>query len=98
MKQLDISPIARLDILDLAELSSHLFGHIQTDRYLEDLDAVMLNACKFPDFGKPIKIAGVTFRRLKSGSHYAYYIYDETLLRVVRVIHTNRDQAKAFKR
>lgn len=98
MRRLDVSPLAIADFDDIAEFSSWNFGHRQTDRYLEDFDAAFLSLLEFPDIGKSVTYDGVTYQRIRSGSHFAYYVYDEEILRIIRVLHVSRDQAKALSK
>ncbi|MEL8054984.1 MAG: type II toxin-antitoxin system RelE/ParE family toxin [Pseudomonadota bacterium] len=97
MRRLDVSPLAQADFYEIADFSSWNFGHKQTDRYLEDFDEIFLSLLEFPRLGKTVHYDGREFHRVRCGSHYAYYVFDDELLRVLRVIHISRDQAEAMK-
>jgi plasmid stabilization system protein ParE len=98
MRKLTIRPQARLDLLEIWHHIAANGGIDAANRMGEKLEAAILNLRSWPGMGHAradVKKPGYTFWSVKP--YVIVYVYDDKLLRVLRVMHGHRDFRRLFR-
>ncbi len=94
MRNVILRPDAEADIEDAADYTIGQWGHEQARRYIGDLRAAI----------ERLAMSGMRFRedaelhpglrRMKAAHHIVFYLIDDKMVDVVRVMHEQRDMRR----
>jgi toxin ParE1/3/4 len=97
MAELDLSPAARADLLDIRIYSVDQFGVEVADSYFLGFDAVFALLREHPMVGASRVDLGQGIRCLIHRQHRIFYYVDGDTVVIVRVVHHARDAKQALK-
>ena len=91
MLRIKLRPLAKADLDNIYEHTVGRWGKTQAIEYLRvlknDVERVAIN----PEVGKRCDEVRAGFRWIVSGQHRVFYLSDEEVVDVVRILHTRMD-------
>jgi toxin ParE1/3/4 len=93
MLELRLRPKARRDIAGIWTYTHRHWTRAQADRYVGAIRAEIERLREKPSLGRPVKNAQAPFLKRKTGSHVIFYLIDDRVLDIVRVLHESMDFA-----
>jgi len=96
--ELDISPEARQDLVEIRLFSLEQFGPDIADAYFLGFDQAFDRLAHHPHVGVPKPELGTGVRCLVHRRHRIFYIIDGGVVVIVRIIHHARDLNSALKK
>ena len=98
MFELTKSHQAEDDLIDIWESTYRTWGEAQAERYLDDIEAAMVNLARNPNIGKAREAIRPGYRSWQVKRHVIFYrTIDETLF-IVRVLHDRMDPEVQMER
>jgi len=90
----ELSPEADTDIEEIFDYTEREFGLEQAVAYVSGFDDVFVQLIHNPELGKERKEIRKGLRSLLKGKHIVFYRILEDRIRIVRILHGNRDLQK----
>lgn len=97
MAELDLSPEARQDLVEIRIYSLEKFGPDTADAYFLGFDQAFDRLSQHPHVGVPKPEMGLGVRCLVHRRHRIFYIIEGDVVVIVRIIHHARDIWSALK-
>jgi toxin ParE1/3/4 len=97
MAELDLSPVARADLLDIRVYSVDKFGGEVADGYFLGFDAAFALLRDHPMTGVARSELGAGIRCLIHRRHRIFYYLDGDTVVIVRIVHHAMDARRALK-
>ena len=97
MAELDISPKAHDDLVDIRLYSLEKFGPDVADAYFLSFDQAFDRLSARPLIGKYHPEPGPGMRCLVHHRHRIFYLIENEMVVIVRIIHHARDNLRALK-
>lgn len=97
MAELDLSPAARADLLEIRVYSVDKFGVEVADSYFLGFDAAFVLLREHPMAGVARLELGKGIRCLIHRQHRIFYYIDKDTVVIVRIVHHARDARRALK-
>lgn len=97
MAELDLSPAARADLLEIRVYSVDQFGVDVADSYFLGFDAAFALLREHPQVGPARPNLGNGIRCLIHRQHRIFYYIDGDMVVIVRLVHHAMDARKALK-
>ena len=91
MRRVEYSLQADKDLEDILAFSFSKFGEVQTIKYFKNLEAHIFKLANNPYIGKAQPEIEKTIRNFVYESHIVFYHFDDSKLRVERVLHGRSD-------
>jgi toxin ParE1/3/4 len=82
-----LSKLARLDLIDIADYTVDTWGPEQAQRYLDSLEACFNRIVKAPGIGRPCNRICPGYRRIEHQKHVILYRADHAGIFISRVLH-----------
>jgi toxin ParE1/3/4 len=82
-----LSKLARLDLMDIADYTVDTWGPEQTQRYLDGLEACFNRLVKTPLIGRPCNQICMGYRRIEHEKHVILYRTNHEGIFISRVLH-----------
>jgi toxin ParE1/3/4 len=95
-RAIELRPGAQGDIDDIWEYSVAQWNADQADRYVRDLKMALELIAANPFLGSNSDGIYPGLRKLSVGSHSIYYLHEDHLIDVVRVLHQRMDASGKF--
>jgi toxin ParE1/3/4 len=95
--ELDISPQARQDLVEIRIYSLEQFGPVVADVYFLGFDQAFDRLARHPHVGVPKPELGSGVRCLVHRRHRIFYIIEDDVVVIVRIIHHACDTRSALK-
>lgn len=89
--------LARRDLIEIWRYTAEKWDAIQADDYVARIDAELTNVACHPSLGTDRSDLHQGVRKATVGSHHIYYLFDDTTLDIVRILHQRQD-AKSILR
>ena len=90
MYQIHKQVLAEEDLLDIWDYSFEQWGVKQADRYLDDLEAGILNLSDNPEIGNNYAYRE-NYRKLLVNHHIVFYRLSKETIHIVRVLHQSME-------
>lgn len=87
---------ARHDLASIWMYSRDRWGLDQAEAYLDTLEATIKRLSHLPTVGTERGDLTPGLHKLKAGSHHIYYLFDDTKIDVVRILHQRQDAESVF--
>ena len=87
MSQYRLSVLAELDLADIADYTTDLWGAKQAELYLDQLVDCFVRIAKTPELGRACNSVHSGFRRTEQGKHVVFYQPDDHGIFISRVLH-----------
>lgn len=97
MAELDLSPKARDDLVDIRLYSLENFGPDMADAYFLSFDQAFDRLATHPYIGVGCPEFGIGMRCLVHRRHRIFYVIENETVVIVRIIHHARDNTRALK-
>jgi toxin ParE1/3/4 len=94
---LDISPAARADLVDIRRFSLDQFGPEVADSYFMGFDDAFSLLAEHPMAGPSRPEFGLDIRCLVHRSHRIIYKIDSDVVVIIRILHHSRDAKRALQ-
>jgi toxin ParE1/3/4 len=91
MPKLVITVLAEQDLLDIWDYTRETWGEEQADRYFRILEQRMNQLRQTPLLGRQRHEIRDGYRSLQAARHTVFYLFDDALIRVIRVLHERMD-------
>lgn len=72
------------------------WGAIQADHYVSRIDTELANLANHPSRGTDRSDLHQGLRKATAGSHHVYYLFDDAIIDVVRILHPAMDAGAAI--
>ncbi|GIK50453.1 MAG: type II toxin-antitoxin system RelE/ParE family toxin [Hyphomonadaceae bacterium] len=92
-RELRLRPAARRDLAGIYTYTRRQWSRQQADRYVAALRAELERVRERPEIGRRLRDAQAPFLRRVCGSHVIFYLADDDVLDVVRILHASMDFA-----
>lgn len=89
MSQYRLSALAELDLTEITDYTSDVWGANQAELYLDSLVECLVRIAQMPSLGRPCDSVHPGFRRIEQGKHVIFYIQDGSDIFVGRILHQN---------
>lgn len=90
-RRVGFRPEARRDLAEIWTYTAEQWDAEQAERYTKHLRERLTAVARNPHLGSDCGEIYPELRRIKCGSHLIYYLADEDMLDVVRILHQRRD-------
>lgn len=97
MIELDLSPAARADLVDIRLFSIEQFGALVADDYFLGFDEAFALLRRHPQAGTEQRIFGKGMRCLTHRRHRIIYQFDGEVLLIVRIINHARSAKRVLR-
>jgi toxin ParE1/3/4 len=97
MIELDLSPAARADLIDIRIYSIEQFGSAAADDYFLGFDLAFAMLRQHPEAGAEQRVLGRGIRRFTHRRHRIFYKIEGDLLLIVRIVHHARSAQRALR-
>ncbi len=87
---------AEEDLGEIFDYTEQEFGQAQASRYLMELDAIFNQLMLNPKSGRERREIRANLRSIIYSSHVIFYRVRTDHIRIVRVLHANRDLSRFF--
>ena len=91
MAEVVLRPSAEADLENIARYTIERWGDTQAESYLSSLRRDIISLGVFPERHPVHKSRHGAFRKLVSGHHRVFYLFDSRTIEVVRVLHERMD-------
>jgi toxin ParE1/3/4 len=82
-----LSVLAELDLTDIVDYTTDVWGGKQAEVYLDNLVECFIRIAKTPELGRSCGSIHPGFRRMEQGKHVIFYRADDRGVFVSRVLH-----------
>ena len=89
--RIELSPAARLDLRTILRISRKRWGERQRDAYQRAIDRALGRLASFPDIDRTRDDLGSALRSLPVEQHLILYRTEGETLRIMRIVHSQRD-------
>lgn len=90
MLEIEKSHLAEQDLIDIWIYSCERWGDSQADSYLDQIEEVLRKVSQFPELGEDCSHLKTGYRKIEAGRHDVFYIIDEEVIFIVRILHQSR--------
>jgi toxin ParE1/3/4 len=97
LRELEFATPAPRDLERINAESEATWGPVQRQRYMADLELRIGRLREHPELAKPAKDRP-DLRRLIVGPHAVFYEFDESCVRIIRVLHQGMDAPRHLGR
>jgi toxin ParE1/3/4 len=97
VKEVDLSPRAQEDVLDITNYTLHTWGEEQMNRYVDGLNLKFLDLAEAPRHFPRRNDAGRGMRSARYGAHVIFFRITGTGIRVIRVLHHKQDYKRHLR-
>jgi toxin ParE1/3/4 len=87
MKRLVYSKLAKIDMFKIGDYTREVWGEIQADRYLDQLEDCCERLMINPKMGRASDIVQPGLRRFEQGRHVIFYQQLEERVLIYRILH-----------
>ena len=87
MHTYQLSKLARIDLIEIADYTLEMWGELQALRYLDDLDDCFKRLAHAPQIGRPCDGIRKGYRRLEHARHVIFYRVDLDGIIIGRILH-----------
>ena len=94
MREIDLTPRAREDILDIATYTLRMWGEDRMSRYIDGLNLRFLDLAEAPKLYPRRNDAGQRVRSARYGAHVIFFRITVSGIRVVRILHSKQDHMR----
>jgi toxin ParE1/3/4 len=82
-----LSALAELDLADIADYTTDVWGAKQAEHYLDNLVECFLRIARRPNLGRPSDAVHPGFRRIEQGKHVIFYKAGKRGVFIGRILH-----------
>ena len=87
MPAYQLSKLARLDLIDIADYTVDTWGPEQAQRYLDSLETCFNRLVKTPEIGRPCDRIQPGYRRIEHEKHVIFFRANHDDIFISRVLH-----------
>lgn len=87
MSEYRLSALAELDLADIADYTTDVWGATQADLYLNSLVECFIRIARRPGLGRASDSVHPNFRRIEQGKHVIFYLPGERGVFISRILH-----------
>jgi len=91
MREIVKRPRAKDDLKGIWHHTFNEWGEGQADRYLAEIEAKLARLKSNPHLGRPREDVRAGYRSLRVNQHVVYYIVTPSVIRVIRVLHSQME-------
>ena len=90
MRDFIYTPRASLEIKQITDYTDEHWGHEQTIKYINDMEALFVQLTLFPDMGETIETPNAKTQKISFQSHVVYYDISDKNVIILAVLHKNQ--------
>jgi len=91
MREIVKRPCAKDDLKGIWLYTFNEWGETQADKYLSEIEASIKRLQQHPRLGRPREDVRAGYHSIRVNQHIVYYVLAPSLIRVIRVLHTQMD-------
>ena len=87
MSRYRLSVLAELDLADIADYTTDVWGAKQAELYLDQLVDCFIRIAKTPELGRACNFVHPGFQRMEQGKHVVFYKPDDHGIFISKILH-----------